>query len=199
MWKSMPFERPTDHYDLKALEVDEKICALLKKRKEVTENNPGFPPLEYISEWSKKYELYENQLTSLFSLIMTEEYHRPIVEPVGFRKILQIFKATELEDRVYYISSIRQYENASVVFLNMEWDEYKEEEYNPIHLELSIEGDEEYYCRMTGGSGSSGHYYYSFIVEPPLPDDMIGKKMIFKGSLLPFEKNQSELELVFEV
>ncbi|MFE7061776.1 hypothetical protein ACFVAD_06470 [Sutcliffiella sp. NPDC057660] len=199
MLKQIPFVRPTDHYDIKALPIDEKICALLKTRKEITLSKPGFPPLEYISEWSQKYGLYENQLNSLFSLIMKEEHHRSIVEPTGFRRIIQILKSNEHEDKVYYISSIRQYDNASVVFLNMDWDENTDEEYNPGFFELVIKGNEEYYCRMISGGGSPGHYYYNFIVDPPLPDDVLGMKMIFKKTNLPFEENQSELELVFDL
>ena len=38
----MSFERPTDHYDERLSSIDEKICALLKERKELSNGNPGF-------------------------------------------------------------------------------------------------------------------------------------------------------------
>jgi hypothetical protein len=45
----MPFKRPTTHYDQRINEIDEQLCKLIKQRKEISNNNPGFPPLEYIS------------------------------------------------------------------------------------------------------------------------------------------------------
>ena len=37
----MPFERPTDHYDERLSSIDEKICSLLKERKDLSNGNPG--------------------------------------------------------------------------------------------------------------------------------------------------------------
>ncbi|MNO43781.1 hypothetical protein D3C76_340100 [compost metagenome] len=43
--KRMPFIRPTEHCDQQIMEIDERICALIKQRKECSDNNPGFPLL----------------------------------------------------------------------------------------------------------------------------------------------------------
>lgn len=199
MWKSMPFERPTDYYDNRALRIDGEICELLKTRREVTNGNPGFPPLDYISQWAQEYGHYESQLHALFNLIMREDYYRPVLEPTGFRKIVQIFKSTIVDEKMYYIAYLRQYENATVVYLNIDWEEKSSNEYNPGLYELDIEGSKEYHARMQGGSGSSGQYSFNFIVDPPLPDDPQGIKMIFKKVKLPHEKNSTDVELVFKL
>lgn len=44
------FNRPTTHYDEKIYEIDKEICELIKKRKDISNNNPGYPPLKYISK-----------------------------------------------------------------------------------------------------------------------------------------------------
>lgn len=35
----MPFKRPTDHYDEEIKYIDEKICELINKRKEISKDN----------------------------------------------------------------------------------------------------------------------------------------------------------------
>lgn len=85
--KRMPFERPAEHYDERLLSIDEKICSLLKQRKELSDN-PGYPRLEVISDWAEKYGLYEDYLRSLFGLLENDEHFRPQVEPVNFQKYI---------------------------------------------------------------------------------------------------------------
>lgn len=53
--KRMTFERPTDYYDERLYTIDEKICALLKERKELSAGDPGFPHDEAIYKWAKQY------------------------------------------------------------------------------------------------------------------------------------------------
>lgn len=62
----LPFERPTKYYDEKIKQVDEKICELISKRKEISKDNPGYPPFEYIVDWAEKFDLYEDFLKSLY-------------------------------------------------------------------------------------------------------------------------------------
>jgi len=58
----MSFERPTGHYDERIYPMDEQLCELIKQRKEISNNNPGFLPLEYITGLAKKFDLYKNLL-----------------------------------------------------------------------------------------------------------------------------------------
>lgn len=84
--KRMPFERPTEHYDEKIKQIDEKICELINQRKEMSNNNPGYPPFEYISNWARKFDLYEDLLKSVFSSLWNEKIYMPFVEPEQFRR-----------------------------------------------------------------------------------------------------------------
>lgn len=36
----------SDYYDQKLLPLDDQLCELLKQRKELSNNNPGVPPIE---------------------------------------------------------------------------------------------------------------------------------------------------------
>lgn len=59
----------SDYYDQKLLPLDDQLCELLKQRKELSNNNPGVPPIESISNWAEKYGVYEDLLNSLFGLL----------------------------------------------------------------------------------------------------------------------------------
>ncbi|WP_342352009.1 hypothetical protein [Neobacillus soli] len=124
----LPFERPTEHYDDRVFSIDEQICVLLKKRKEVSNNNPGFPPPEYITKWAGQFELYEDLLNSVFGTLRMEDEFKPRVEPKNFIKHLPILKSVEKDAKLYTVTFIRQFENASVVQLNIDWDNSNDEQ-----------------------------------------------------------------------
>jgi hypothetical protein len=66
--KRMPFEPPTQHYNQEIEAIDEQICHLIRLRKELSNNDPGFPTKDLIAEWSSKYGFYEDFLNSVFPL-----------------------------------------------------------------------------------------------------------------------------------
>jgi hypothetical protein len=113
--KRKPFEPPTDYYDERLITIDEQICSLLKQRKDISNNNPGFPTDDVISNLALKYDLYEDYLRSLFGSMRMDDLFKPRIEPTGFRKHLLVLKSIEKGDRVYSETVIRQYENASVI------------------------------------------------------------------------------------
>jgi hypothetical protein len=195
--KRLPFEPPTEHYNDRIESIDEQICALLKQRKDLSDNDPGFPTKELISAWAKKYHFYEDFLNSVFSHLLHEEMYRPVEDPVGFVKHLTILKSFEKDDVFYLVPFVRQYENASVVHLNI--DRERHDEFSEIHqkhtyFDLSIEEEgKEYNCRMDRGGGSGGHMSYTYIVSPPLPDDLSGLNFVFKEYHAPLKPTGFEI------
>ncbi|AGX42121.1 hypothetical protein CLSA_c11150 [Clostridium saccharobutylicum DSM 13864] len=83
----MPYKRPTTHYDERIKELDEKICELINKRKNASDNDPGYPPFEYISNWAKKFDLYEDLLKSVFQSFWNEKLYKPVVRPKEFTSV----------------------------------------------------------------------------------------------------------------
>ncbi|MCM3456232.1 hypothetical protein M3685_20190 [Heyndrickxia oleronia] len=191
--KRMPFEPPTEHYDEHIEAIDEQICNLIKKRKELSKNNPGFPTRQLIADWSIKYNFYEDFLNSVFGHLLNEEIYKPVVEPKGFLKNIPILKSFEKDDVFYSVTYVGQYENASVVHFNIDREDVDDEMprsfREPTFFNLSIEGNEvDYECRIEGGGGSRGHISYTFIVSPALPDDFSELKLVFKQCKVPFQK-----------
>ncbi|TDK61809.1 hypothetical protein E2K98_13070 [Bacillus salipaludis] len=199
--KRMPFERPTEHYDERLIPIDEQICSLLKQRKDISNNNPGFPPLEDISKWAEKFDLYEDLLRSIFGVLENDDHFRPQVEPTDFKKYLPVSKSVEKEQCLYSVTFIRQYANASVINFNIDWEPEEEPSRDRFHRhsfwELSL--GEEYDCRITGGGGNNGHMNYNFIVSPPLPDEISGLDLVFRENQTPFKGKPTGFEVVIHI
>ncbi|GAB2324122.1 hypothetical protein IRB23M11_17440 [Alkalibacterium sp. m-11] len=191
--KPMLFEPPTDHYDERIAATDEQICQLIKQRKELSDNNPGFPTEKHITDWSKKYDFEEDFLNYIFVDLLNEDLYKPVVEPKNFIKNTPVMKAFENDDTFYSVTFVSQFENASVVHLTInshftsdesEWD-YSEHS----HFELSIRAEaSQYKCRNEGGGGTLGNETFTFIVSPALPDDVSKYKLVFKEYKMPFKK-----------
>lgn len=160
--------------------IDEQICTLIKERKELSMNNPGFPLDEYISHWAEKFNLYEDLLKSVFGTLRMEEEFKPRVEPKNFIKHIPILKSVEIDKKLYTVTFIRQFENASVVQLNVDWDGSNDtHEYTRHHHSFEMNIGEQYDCRFFGGGGSTDRYTHNFIVSPPIPDDPSGLSITF--------------------
>lgn len=190
------YTRPTSHYDSRVERIDEELCRLIQQRRILSENNPGFPTDERIAEWSLKYGIYEDLLKSLFGSLWHEDNFKPVVEPKGYLGQLKIMKAVESGDRLYSILSIRQYENASVVNLSIDWNDPEESmrpHPNPEHHELTI--NDRYDCRMVQGSGGNGHQHYRFVVSPALPEDPTGMVFTLKQFTLPRSEDSAGEEI----
>jgi len=198
--KRMSFKRPTNHYDERIKQIDEKICELIKQRKETSNNNPGYPPFEYISNWAEKFDLYEELLKSLFGSLWNDKMYRPLVEPEGFQRNLPILKSIEVGNRLFSIIYIRQYSNSSVVNFNIDWDNSRdssERQSGHTHFELFISN--QYDCQLMTGTGGSGHFHYNFIISPPLPDNVSGIELIFKEYNLPLTDTPVGYDIIMQL
>lgn len=197
----LPFEQPSEKYDEKLFSIDEQLCALLKERKDISNSETVFPTEEAIQNWSLKYNLYEDYLKSLFSTMGIEGHFKPRVEPTGFRKHLPVLKSVEINERFYSITFIRQYENASVIYLHVDWHSKEETPSNMQHhhnsFELFLLG--EYDCRSGGARGTTGTRTYNFIVSPALPDDFSGLELVFRGYSDTFKDKPTGLEVVIHL
>lgn len=193
--KRLPFEPPSEHYDEQIKVIDEEIVQLMMQRKQVSNNNPGFPSKQLIAEWAKRFDFYEDFLNSIFTSFLQEDYFKPVVEPEGFIKNIPVLKSFEKDNEFYSITFVGQFENASVIHFNVDKEDPDLE--IPIRLrarehtyfDLSIDGNgTEYECRNQRGGGSGGHESFTYIVAPALPHDFSTFNFVFKEYKVPFRK-----------
>ncbi|MET3727082.1 hypothetical protein ABID52_000663 [Fictibacillus halophilus] len=88
--KRMPFEPPTDFYNERIEATNQQICELIKQRKVLSNNNPGFPTKQHILAWCEENDLYEDFLNSIFAHFLSEDMYKPLIEPKGFIKNIPI-------------------------------------------------------------------------------------------------------------
>lgn len=190
--------RPTKHYDENVRRLDEKLVELIAKRKIVSSNNPGFPPNDDIDVWARKFGLYETFVHSVFNTLYHEDLHRPRVEPHGFRRIIPVMRLQEIDSQVFLVTHLRQYDNASVVYLEIDskTENQSEPRHRP-HVEWKLAIEPEYDCYATSGSGNSDHFTQQFVVSPCLPDKVENLVFNFKwSSRMPNIENGPEGEVV---
>ncbi|WP_312128852.1 hypothetical protein [Lysinibacillus capsici] len=176
-------EQHSKYNDSRLVTIDEQICALLQQRKEQAAHTPGLPSDDTISKWAQQYGFDDTFLALFFQLIKSEKYYTSKVEPSGFRHYIPVLKTVEKGERLYTVSYVRQYDNASVVKLLIDWDEQQEpqltiqQKLQRNHFGLYI--DVSYECRTKGTGGSNGHESSTYVVTPPLPDDLRGLHFVF--------------------
>jgi hypothetical protein len=169
---------PADYYDESIKDIYIEILKLLSERKQLTQNNPGFPHQSLLSTWAKDLQFEEAFLHSLFSTLFYEDEHKPIIEPKGFIKNIPILKGVESGDEFHSITLIKQYKNASV--LNLASDYHSDVQEHPFY-ELMIKGSKtDYECQWRGGGGSGEHMNTSFVISPALPNQETGLTLVFK-------------------
>ncbi|ETT85314.1 hypothetical protein MKZ08_07380 [Viridibacillus sp. FSL R5-0477] len=199
--KRNSIEQSSNNYNEQLFSIDEQICTLLKQRKDLSMDHPVFPPDEVLSKWATKYDLYEEYLSSLFGTVRMHDFFKPQVEPSGFRKHLPVLKSVEVDEKFYTVTFIRQYENASIVHLNIDWNETidtrKNHQLNHNHFALSI--GQAYDCRNDRASGSTGNFMHSFIVSPPVPDDISGMTLVFTEYSDIFNDKATGLEIAMHL
>ncbi|MED4554732.1 hypothetical protein P9305_18620 [Lysinibacillus capsici] len=176
-------EQHSKYNDSRLVTIDEQICTLLQQRKEQAALTPGLPSDDTISKWAQQYGFDDTFLALFFQLIKSEKYYTSKVEPSGFRHYIPVLKTVTKGERLYTVSYVRQYDNASVVQLLIDWDEQQEpqltiqQKLERKHFGLYI--DASYDCRSKGTGGSNGHESSTYVVTPPLPDDLRGLHFVF--------------------
>lgn len=179
----MRFQPPTNHYCESIAPIDEQICELIAKRKLVSGNNPGFPRLELISKWCEQHGLNEDLIRSVFATLYNERLFKARVIPTGFRKFVPIMKSVQTEGVLFMIPYMRQYENASVVYVEIEVASKDEDVRIDPHLQLELFISPEHECRPDRGHGHERVICREFVVVPPLPDD--ASKLQFRLDIKP--------------
>jgi hypothetical protein len=186
--------RPTKHYDENVLSIDEQICKLIADRKTVSNNNPGFPPIEQIEFLAEKYGLFEKHLHSIFSVLYNEQFYRPKVEPNRFLGIKPIMKFAETDSKAYLVTHLRQYENATVLYFQVDSKlENQEQGHRSVDIEWELSLGPEYDCYTNDGSGNNQQWTQRFVISPRLPDEIKDLTFSFKWKERKFN-DESEIK-----
>ena len=163
---------PTDYYCQEVELVDERLCALIAERQQISRDNPGFPGAERIEDWRQRYGIDVVRTWHIFSILCREQSVLLIFPvPTGFLRFLPIAKSVEVDGVVYAVTHMKQYENVSIVYVEISLETLEENvqiKYGQVHLSITPT----YTCEQHSGSGHGKYIQASFVVTPPLPDNV---------------------------
>lgn len=168
-----PFEPPTNHYHQALTSLDETLSRLWIERLETSGNNPGFPPVPLIETWAAALGTDPEPLKRFFATLYFLSIPRPRpVTPEDFRQVVPIgkFKVIPGTDAVLTILNSRQYANASVLHVSMDWSSQQ----SVVHPDMTLDLGEDYTVTRGNGSGNGNSFQHMFVVTPPIPDDLMG-------------------------
>jgi hypothetical protein len=178
------FRPPTDYCCEAVDPVDEQLCALIAKRKDVSGNNPGFPGVDRIAAWCERYGLNEQMIWHVFNQLYHGDRFQPPPVPTGFRRFVPIVKFVKLDGLLYAVTHMKQYANASVVNIEVSLGDDEEETVEIAHARMDLSLGPAYTCWQESGCGGSKGMHYGFTVAPPLPDDVAAVE--FSLQITPF-------------
>lgn len=175
------FYRARQQYNERVQTIDEKICQLIAQRKNMSDQ-PGIPTEQLLHQWAKIFGFHEEFLVALFGILQAEDDFQPQIEPKGFVKMIPVLQSFTKDQLFYAITSIRQYQNASVLHVVVDHEVLDEEEEPVVHTLMGgdfmlrvkdLEGTQ-YSCQNRGSGGFDGHTAFQFVITPPLPDKLEG-------------------------
>lgn len=166
----MPFHPPTDHYDERLKDLDEKISALVAERHAISDGNPGFPRPAYLNDWADKYGTPLSLLQTLFMMLHRPPDFRERVQPDQFLRFAPVMAAQQHNDILVTVPYIRQHNNSSLVTVELEGVGLYGTSFQHLDVKLSING---YDTMSHNGQSHDGYASHTFIVTPPIPDDEI--------------------------
>ena len=184
----MPFHPPTEHYDERLKDIDEKISALVSERWAISDGSPGFPRSEYLTDWADKYNTPLRLLQHLFAFLHRRPDFRERIKPDQFMHLVPVMAAQQHNDILVMVPYIRQYNNCSVVAVELEGDDLDGGAFHGLNITLSIGG---YDAISDNGQSDDRHATQNFLVTPPIPDDEIPRlKMTVEYESHPFQHRE---------
>lgn len=161
-------------YNEEAKQMDEQILRLVQQRKVVSGGKQLFPDPELLQQWSAELGLELSEISLVLGSLNQSVPRRQFwEEPGALVGVLPIMKTTRDGDFEYALTHSMQYENLSMLTVEIK---YLKETAERISIEalltLVILGKTEYEANIHGGRGGGAQIQLHFMVTPPLPEKL---------------------------
>ncbi|MGG1660220.1 hypothetical protein [Brevibacillus sp. NRS-1366] len=197
-WSSMRYI--PNKYNDECKRIDESLLKLLRERQTLAKNQKLFPPKDILQEWAEKYQMDVSEIS--WFLHSVNAGARPVI-PNEFGELLTVLPLMKKEEAAgftYLLTHVKQYQNASKVYLeiNAASDSDDIGHIRP-HLLLEIISDTDYYVRKSGARGSDRQIQLTFHVAPRLPDHVSEMTFALVPYSVPREAPPKEMILDQEI
>jgi hypothetical protein len=139
--------------------------------------------VDRIAAWCERYGLNESMMLGIFSQLYNENHFQAPPTPAGFRRVVPIAKFIRQDGLIYAVTHMRQYDNMSVV--NVEIASEGDEEAGLLRIRVDLSVGPSYTCLPDSGGGGGRSIHYGFTVTPPLPDDTAAVEFSLKITPVP--------------
>ena len=167
--RAIPFE-----YNDEVRQIDEQLLRLVAARKKITGTVQYHPPQETIDEWVSSLDMKEEDLRYVLRSVqpMPQRHFFPR-EELKLTGVLPIMKKTVKDSCEYVITHSMQYENESIVHLEIQYKGNEAERVHVVpHLALEIISEQEHMSMRHSSRGGGGETQLSYRVVPALPSSL---------------------------
>lgn len=193
------FRAIPNEYNDEFRSIDETILKLLHERSKLSKGRRIFPPKEIMQQWADQYDLDIPQISWLMNSLNHPEL--PIVrnEPGELLGVVSIMKRTFHDGFEYLISHAMQYENASIVKVDIKGLDTDQAGHLRPKLLLEVRGEKIFVVHPHGAHGGSGETHLDFLVNPRLPDELREVQFALIPYASPMNNKPKEIVLDQEV
>ncbi|ANS75425.1 hypothetical protein AWM70_13060 [Paenibacillus yonginensis] len=177
----------SEPYNEEIREIDEQILALVHQRRSMPPKGSFMPSEEQVRIWAEKWNLSEIKIYELVRAMNRPPQRRTYSNFSGeLRTVVPLMKQTDNGNFRFHMTHMMQYANWSELHLKVNYEGELDDNVSlNLNLNLDIAGGEAEYTvrRGSGGQSPSGEAAMTFLIEPPLPDELAGLDLL----LVPFE------------
>ncbi len=177
----------SEPYNEEIREIDEQIFALIHQRRSMPPKGSFMPSNEQVRIWAEKWDLSELKIYELVRAMNRPSKRRTYSDFSGeLRTVIPLMKQMDHGNFRFQLTHVMQYINWSELHLKVKYDGKLDDNVSlNLNLNLDIVGGEVGYTvrRGSGGQSPSGEAEMTFLIEPPLPDELEGLDVL----LVPFE------------
>jgi hypothetical protein len=152
-------------------QIDAEICRLVAARVRSTGDLRVVPDEAQMMSWAEECRLGQLRVRNVIAAVASATRLNSLPpEPRGLIAVVPLLRRQVAEAMEFTLTHVMQYENASVVHLDVRVDSGAMLGHaQRFELEVGVEGYEVWHV---GGAGSDTHRQADFIVRPTLPDDL---------------------------
>lgn len=182
-------------YDPRLQPIDEQLAKLIAERWKLSRGANALPTRELLDRWCEQYQIDFDVLASVFASMSSRVWPlRLSTSPQHLQSVIPVMKKVTVDGVTYRISRVEQYEESSLVHVDVFTGEDAAMEELDVQLMLELEPFTDRQVQWQGGSSRGNETSVVYLVTPKLPDDLARVK--FRLEPHPFPRRRRPPERV---
>lgn len=184
-------------YDHRLQPIDEQLVKLVARRWKLSRGANAYPDGELLKRWCEEYDISMDVLAPVFASMCNPR--RPMrlpVSPQHLQGVIPVMKRVTVDGVTYQICRVEQYDEASLVHVDVFTGEDAEMEELNVQLMLVVEPFTDRQVQLNRGQMGGNQASMAYMVTPKLPDDLASAT--FRLEPYPFPHRRRPPERVLD-